>query len=189
MFTINKPFTSTYEVKKSTFTSYLLPYSQLSFYHDRLKKEHPKANHIVFAYRTINQFQQVQERSSDDGEPKGTAGIPTLNVLRGANLIHVALLTVRYFGGIKLGTGGMVRAYTQSAQEVIKKSHLLPYIDRELLTFKTPYHLLKRYEHYFDSEGICYRDREFETSSVIWHVSLSDEEKEKLTHFQNLLKS
>jgi uncharacterized YigZ family protein len=189
MFTIEESFVSTYEVKKSTFTSYLVPYSHFSYYHDKLKKEHPKANHIVYAYRTYNNYQQIEERSSDDGEPKGTAGVPTLNVLRGENLIHVALLTIRYFGGVKLGTGGMVRAYTQSAKEAIYKSQLLSYVDREVITFKTPYHLLKRYEHYFEGEGVSYHDRVFEASFVIWHVSLSQEEKEKLQHFHHLLKS
>jgi len=77
-----------------------------------LKIEHPKARHIVYAYRELNEFNQIIENSSDDGEPKGSSGVPVLNVLRGEEFINVAILVVRYFGGIKLGIGGLVRAYT-----------------------------------------------------------------------------
>lgn len=172
-----------YEVKKSTFTSYLIPYSDFHHYHDRLRKEHPKANHIVFAYRILNEHNQIQERASDDGEPKGVAGTPTLNVLRGERLINSAILTVRYFGGTKLGTGGMVRAYTQSAKEVISKSKLYPYIKKELLTITTPYTLISRYEHFFNSHHIHYHDRTFDCDSVTWKIKLSEKEKEYFDNF------
>ncbi len=68
-----------------------------------LKKEHPKAVHFVYAYRTLNEYNQIIEDKSDDGEPKGTSGIPSLNVLRGYDLVNTAVITVRYFGGTKLG--------------------------------------------------------------------------------------
>jgi len=69
-----------------------------------LRESHPKARHIVYAYRELNEFEQIVENSSDDGEPKGSSGVPVLNVLRGEDFINVAILVVRYFGGIKLGT-------------------------------------------------------------------------------------
>lgn len=187
MFHVDTLFSKQYEVKKSSFTSYLLPFSHFLHYHDRLKQEHPKANHIVYAYRRYNQYQQIEERASDDGEPKGVAGTPTLNVLRGENLIDVALITVRYFGGTKLGTGGMVRAYTQSAKEVITQSTLLPYHLKKSITFQTPYTLLKRYEHYFDRQKISYHDRIFEIDSVTWNVTLSHDEQRKFDSFRNTL--
>ena len=172
-----------YEVKKSTFTSYLLPYSHFQDYHDKLKKEHPKASHIVWAFRRLNEHKQIIEGSNDDGEPKGVAGTPTLNVLRGEDLIDTALLTVRYFGGTKLGTGGMVRAYTKSAKEAITQSNLLPYIHKEPFSFTTPYALINRYEHYCNTQGILYHDREFKEQSVRWSLLLSQAEKESFEHF------
>jgi putative IMPACT (imprinted ancient) family translation regulator len=99
--------TATYEVKRSTFTSYLVPYPLFERTLQELREAHPKASHIVSAYRYLNSYDQIIEYSTDDGEPKGCAGNPTLAQLRGADLINTALLTVRYFGGIKLGTGGI----------------------------------------------------------------------------------
>ncbi|MAU09678.1 MAG: YigZ family protein [Anaerolineaceae bacterium] len=75
----------------------------------------PGANHYVYAYR-IGYDKTVTEGMSDAGEPSGTAGPPTLAVVRGTDIGDVVLVTARYFGGTKLGTGGLVRAYTESAQ-------------------------------------------------------------------------
>lgn len=75
--------------------------------HERLKAEHPKAAHVVWALRERNGYGQIVENQSDDGEPKGTSGQPSLNALRGAQLVNAGALIVRYFGGIKLGTGGL----------------------------------------------------------------------------------
>ena len=77
--------------------------------------------------RYINEFDQIVENQTDDGEPKGSAGKPSLDVLRGAELVNTALITVRYFGGIKLGIGGMVRAYGGAVNEVISQSNLVKY--------------------------------------------------------------
>lgn len=175
-----------YEVKKSTFTSYLLPYSLFDTYHDRLKKENPKATHIIWAFRTLNEYGQTVEGSSDDGEPKGAAGTPTLNVLRGNALINCIIFTVRYFGGTKLGTGGMVRAYTQSAKAVLDASTLLPYEPKETITFDTSYTIMKRYEHYFDKHTIDYHDRIFQIDFVTWHIQLTQKEQQS---FELFLKS
>lgn len=81
-----------------------------------LKKEYKKATHICYAY-IIN----GQEKAIDDGEPSGTAGRPILNVLQKRKLNEIMIVVIRYFGGVKLGAGGLVRAYTKSAAEIIKK--------------------------------------------------------------------
>ncbi|HSR74465.1 MAG TPA: YigZ family protein, partial [Sulfurovum sp.] len=83
-----------------------MPIADFEGLQSKLKVEHPKANHVVYALRYLNEFDQVVENFSDDGEPKGCAGTPALNVLRGEGLVNCAVLIVRYFGGIKLGTGG-----------------------------------------------------------------------------------
>lgn len=176
MFHVQELRSAKYEVKKSTFTSYLLPYSLFDSYHDRLKKENPKASHIIWAFRTLNAYGQIVEGSSDDGEPKGSAGTPTLNVLRGEELINSVLLTVRYFGGTKLGTGGMVRAYTQSAKAVLEASMIIPYEPKKSITFDTSYTITKRYEHYFDKHTIPYPNRLFHTDMVTWNVELTEDE-------------
>ena len=82
---------------------------------DKLKKEYKKCTHICFAY-SIN----GHEKAFDDGEPKGTAGLPILNVIHKKNVSNVLIVVIRYFGGVKLGAGGLLRAYTSSASEILK---------------------------------------------------------------------
>lgn len=82
-----------------------------------LKKEHKKANHVCYAY--VFNKDIVSEKCSDDGEPGGTAGYPILNVIKKKNLTNTLVAVVRYFGGIKLGAGGLTRAYTKSAAGVL----------------------------------------------------------------------
>lgn len=79
-----------------------------------LQEQHKKAVHFVKASRIINDFNQIVESSSDDGEPKGSSGVPVLNVLRGKELVNCACVVVRYFGGRLLGVGGLVRAYSNA---------------------------------------------------------------------------
>ena len=124
---IERSFESLTEVKRSKFLTYLVPISEYKGLQDKLKSEHPKANHVVYALRYLNEFDQVVENTSDDGEPKGCAGTPALNVMRGDGLINCAVLIVRYFGGIKLGTGGMARAYALAVKDVVKVSELILY--------------------------------------------------------------
>lgn len=119
--------TFTHEVKQSKFIAHLMPYSNYKSTLQNLKTQHPKARHFVTAYRYLNEFNQVVEHSSDDGEPKGTSGKPSLIVLQGQGVINSAVIIVRYFGGIKLGTGGLVRAYSDAVNVLIRKASLIEY--------------------------------------------------------------
>lgn len=82
-----------------------------------LKKDHKKATHICYAYKITNGQELI--KFCDDGEPSGTAGRPILNVIEKKNLTNIAVFVVRYFGGVKLGAGGLVRIYTKSASTVL----------------------------------------------------------------------
>lgn len=84
---------------------------------ESIKTKYPNATHYCYAYITKN-----NQKSSDDGEPGGTAGLPMLNVLLKNNLINVLAVTTRYFGGIKLGAGGLVRAYTKSLTTALENN-------------------------------------------------------------------
>lgn len=88
-----------------------------------IKIKYPKATHYCYGYITEN-----YKKSSDDGEPGGTAGIPILSLLEKENIINVLAVVVRYFGGIKLGAGGLVRAYTKSVKEAINTVELVELI-------------------------------------------------------------
>ena len=127
MYFVKEEFNTTLEIKKSKFITYICPYSDFKLMMEKLKLQHPKGRHFVYAYRYLNEFDQIVENSSDDGEPKGTSGRPSLNVLSGGGIINSAVIIVRYFGGIKLGTGGLVKAYSDAVNLVLKDSLLFTY--------------------------------------------------------------
>ncbi len=183
MQTVEEVFEAKYEVKKSNFLSFLVPYSQFHTLHQELKGIHPKAAHIVWAYRVLNEYDQIVENQSDDGEPKGTSGPPVLNVLRGAELVECGVLIVRYFGGIKLGTGGLVRAYSGACNEVIKVATLLPYEKLHQVSFFLPFSLLPRFEHFFKQHNFPDGDKDFQSDGLSWRVKLSQKQKEELLDF------
>lgn len=111
---------ATFTVKKSKFIAYYYEVTdkdQVTNIFNELKKEHKKARHIPYAAKIDNFI-----KKSDDKEPSGTSGMPILNIIEKNNLNNVALFVVRYYGGIKLGAGGLYRAYSTSANDVIKKS-------------------------------------------------------------------
>ena len=124
---IDTSSTFTHEVKQSKFIAHLIPYSDYDTTLKSLKLQHSKARHFVTAYRYLNEFNQTLEHSSDDGEPKGTSGKPSLMVLQGQDIINSAVIIVRYFGGTKLGTGGLVRAYSDAVNLVINEANLIEY--------------------------------------------------------------
>ena len=127
MYFLTSHTTATYEEKQSKFIAHIVPYQLFQTTLQMLKIEHPKARHFVTSYRYLNEFDQIVENSSDDGEPKGTSGKPTLCVLQGQELINVAVIVVRYFGGTKLGTGGLVRAYSDAVNMAVRLAQLHQY--------------------------------------------------------------
>lgn len=126
---VKEIFTQTLEVKQSKFIACLTPFLEYKTTLKTLQEQHPKARHFVVAYRHLNEFSQTVEHSSDDGEPKGTSGKPSLMVLQGQNLINTAVIIVRYFGGTKLGTGGLVRAYSDAVNLVVSQSEFFEYVE------------------------------------------------------------
>ncbi len=112
-----------YIVNKSRFIARAYPVSnpeEIEEIIQSVRKEHYKANHVCSAY--ILAQEPVKLKYSDDGEPSGTAGRPILNVIEKQELTDILILVIRYFGGIKLGKGGLVRAYTESASRVLEEA-------------------------------------------------------------------
>ncbi len=162
---------NTLEVKQSKFIAHLIPYSLYDKTLQQLKEEHPKARHFVVAWRYINEFDQVVEHSSDDGEPKGTSGKPTLAVLSGNDLINSAVIIVRYFGGTKLGTGGLVRAYSDACNAVIQKSKLLPYVKLNSYEFNVSYSDISLVEYRLQGLGIEVKTKMFDEDGAAFTIS------------------
>mmetsp|Transcript_4919 Transcript_4919/g.6392 ORF Transcript_4919/g.6392 Transcript_4919/m.6392 type:complete len:273 (+) Transcript_4919:3-821(+) len=124
-----------HEVKKSRFIGYakhVSVWNEASDYISEVKQLHPKARHWCYGFRVGGGGGQetlgepLNERSSDDGEPAGTAGAPILGAIQGEELTNVICIVVRYFGGIKLGAGGLIRAYGTSARQVLREA--APYL-------------------------------------------------------------
>ena len=161
MLTCKENFTNTLEVKQSKFIAHLMPYEKYEESLKQLKLEHPKARHFVTAFRYINEYGQIVEGCSDDGEPKGTSGKPSLHVMQGNELINVAVIIVRYFGGTKLGTGGLVRAYSDAVNEVILISQLYTYLKTKELEFSCSYDKLGLVEYVLARIGTTIVKKDF----------------------------
>ncbi len=119
----------------------------------KIKKKYFDARHNCFAYSIFSK-DGIINRFSDDGEPSGTAGSPMLNILNSRELTNVLVVVTRYFGGILLGTGGLVRAYTGATQEALNKTTL---IHKELgieAKFEVNYQDLEKLKYYFKQNNI-----------------------------------
>ncbi|GAA0777949.1 phosphoenolpyruvate carboxykinase [Roseibium denhamense] len=127
LMTVHEPSEGYLEDRKSRFLAHLVPIDAFDSCLESLRKDHRKANHIVTAHRRLLEDGRIDEGGKDDGEPAGTSGMPTLRVLQGAELVNCAVLIVRYFGGTKLGGGGLARAYSGAAQDAIGKAALVPF--------------------------------------------------------------
>ena len=122
MKTINENTNNTYIINKSKFITFLYKVNnidEINNYLKAIKEEYKDATHVCYGYIIDN-----KEKFSDDAEPNGTAGMPILNVLKKNELTNIICVVVRYFGGIKLGAGGLTRAYTKSVTECLEKTKL-----------------------------------------------------------------
>lgn len=140
--TIQAPCLAEIEEKKSRFIAHLAPVSTeneaLAFL-EEIRTQHRMARHNVYAYRLQGEGGVERARYSDDGEPQKTAGLPCLEVLRGAQLTNVAVVVTRYFGGTLLGTGGLVRAYTQATQAAIQQARIVTISRCVDISIRLPY--------------------------------------------------
>lgn len=132
------------EIKKSKFIAYIAHASSPEKAHqfiDSIRQQYPDARHVCWAYIAGEPNNTTQLSCSDDGEPSGTAGKPMLNVLQHSNVGEIVAVVVRYFGGIKLGTGGLVRAYSGAVNEALKIVATKERVALLSVTFTTPYPL------------------------------------------------
>lgn len=166
-------------VKKSRFIAIAIPASTLEEVKkavESVRKEHPEANHVVHA-AVVGKAGTLYS-SSDDKEPKNTAGRPALEVLKGRHITNITVCIVRYFGGTLLGTGGLVKAYGDSCKAVLDKvstEELVEKIDMELLM---DYSHLIQAKRIFKETGATITGEEFETSVKIMIQIPKDKEED-----------
>lgn len=176
---VQKEFSTTLEIKKSKFITHLCPYEMFDDMMKRLKDKHPKARHFVYAYQFLNEFEQIVQNCSDDGEPKGTSGRPSLKVLDGAQVINSGVIIVRYFGGIRLGTGGLVKAYSDAVNQVLDIADFTTYEKLETKILELEYTNLSQLEYLLNNCHIQVINKQFE-NNVILTLSSSKEKFHKL---------
>jgi len=136
-------------IKKSKFIGYAKPIEtveEAQAFIEEIKKKHWDANHNVPVYVLGDRF-QVQ-KYSDDGEPSGTAGVPILNILKNEGITNVVIVVTRYFGGVKLGTGGLVRAYSQSAKSALKEAKVIEMMAYQEVSVSMNYTLHGKFQNY-----------------------------------------
>lgn len=168
-------------VKKSKFICNLIKVSSQKEAEDvikNIKKQYHDARHNCIAYRIIEN-NQIIEKSSDDGEPSGTAGAPMLNILQKNNLCNVVAIVTRYFGGILLGTGGLVRAYSDSLLQAIEISDKIEKCIGEEFEVQLEYNNLESFKYYCKINGIFIEDLRY-SEIVICKIQIEESKKEKL---------
>ncbi|HCP15549.1 MAG TPA: YigZ family protein [Peptococcaceae bacterium] len=177
--TILAPGQDEYVIQRSRFIGYAQPVQAeeeaLAFI-EGIRKKHWDAAHNVWAY-VIGMDGQIQ-RCSDDGEPQGTAGKPTLEVIRKEGLVNVAVVVTRYFGGIKLGAGGLVRAYTQGAKIGLAAGGLIQRLPYATYRLQTDYSLIGKFQREFEQRGYLIQDVLY-TDKVQFHVLVPMDEKDR----------
>lgn len=151
MFTIEKEVTTEQIIKKSLFITHLAKVTSIDEANEYLKnirKKHYEATHNCYSY--IIGKEGLIYKNSDDGEPSQTAGIVIFDVLQKNNLTNIICVVTRYFGGIKLGAGGLVRAYSSSAANAVKIATLVEMIDYIQISINTNYQYVNEVLNYMD---------------------------------------
>lgn len=133
---------------------------------EEVRKLHRDARHNVFVYRIAN----GTERASDDGEPGGTAGVPILDILRGMKLQNVLVVVTRYFGGILLGTGGLVRAYSDATKETLKIAKFKEKVLKIKYKIEIPYTYYDIVLHFCRINQFQIEKSEFAETVFLWIV-------------------
>lgn len=142
-----------------------------------IKKEHYKATHNCSAF-IVGEKNEIK-RTSDDGEPSGTAGVPMLGVMENHQLTNVCFVVTRYFGGIKLGAGGLIRAYAGSVALAIKEIGLIEIKEQVGLRLKMSYSQYQNFDNFLKAEDLIEFDTEF-TDLVATTIYIDKQEKEPL---------
>ena len=160
--TIKEDFIAEEEIKKSRFICHLkrvYTEEEARAFISEIKKEHHKANHNCSAF-TLGDRQEIQ-RSSDDGEPSGTAGVPMLEILKKREITNVCAVVTRYFGGIKLGAGGLIRAYAGSVGHALDQVGLVKFVTQEQLILTLDYGNYDGLQRFLSFQGLVISESEF----------------------------
>jgi uncharacterized YigZ family protein len=181
MYSISKNATNTIIINKSKFITFIYKVNNIDEVKailDNLKNNYNDASHICFAYILDGNI-----KASDDGEPSGTAGTPILNVLTKNKLNRVLCVVIRYFGGIKLGAGGLVRAYSNSVIEVLKLTNITEVIEGYLVELIFSYDNLKVIDYMLTNKNIIKKEY---NDNITYQFYLSNQELDFISQLEKL---
>ncbi len=179
--TIKENVSSEIVEKKSKFIANLFYVESVREAEEIIKQTNKKyfdARHNCIAYRIVEN-EQIVEKSSDNGEPSGTAGAPMLSILQKNNLANVLVIVTRYFGGILLGTGGLVRAYSNSLLNAIENSEVVEKCIGQELQVTLEYGEFENFKYYCKNNGINIVDSQY-SENIVCKIEAQEAQKQRL---------
>ena len=186
--TIKKPDSITFTERRSEFIAYLCPVhtnDEAVAFINEIKSLHRKATHNVYAY--ILRDNNIT-RYSDDGEPQGTAGVPVLDILQKNELTDICCVVTRYFGGILLGGGGLIRAYSTSAKLAVENAEIMDMCECYRISFSMDYNLYSKVAYFLPQYEVKELSSKFE-DNIFLELLVKEEHfeplKAKLTDVSN----
>ncbi len=183
----NKIFTSEILINKSRFLGfckYVDNQEKADDFINNIRQQHNDARHVVYAYKLLN-----LAKVSDDGEPSGTAGKPILNILEMKNLTNIIICVVRYFGGIKLGAGGLLRAYSNTAKEIFEVAPIVKYEPSFVYEIILDYSEYQVFLNKIKDKKVIILESDFTNGAKIKFVASTDENFTNAIKIDEILQS
>ena len=192
MKTVAKETTIEFEEKKSKFIGYIKPVStamEAEKFIDSIKKMHPNATHNVPLYRVMENGQEYF-KYNDDGEPSNTAGKPMAEILNILDVYNVALVATRYFGGVKLGAGGLIRNYAKTAKLAVNEAKIIDYVEKSIFIIDYDYEYTSEMEAFLNENtpkfGIEILEKNY-SNRVTMKILANDEIEDELNRLQKII--
>ncbi len=188
MKTVLKETEIEFEEKKSKFIGYIKPINSIKEAENfikTIKEIHSNATHNCSAYRIIENGQEYY-KFDDDGEPSGTAGKPIGEILTTLGVFNVVVVVTRYFGGIKLGAGGLIRNYAKTAKLAVNESGIVDYIEKKIYLIDFSYNKSSEIDRFINENRIEVLEKTFE-ERVSYKMSLSNIETEKIKEINDIV--
>ena len=192
MKTVEKETVIEFEEKKSKFIGYIKPVSTVEEdekFIDSIKEMHPNATHNVPLYRVVENGQEYF-KYNDDGEPANTAGKPMAEILNILDIYNVAIVATRYFGGIKLGAGGLIRNYAKTAKIAVNEAGITDYKEKSLFIIDYDYEYTGEMESFLNAHKKEYEIEITEknyANRVTMKIKANSEIEEKLNEMNKLI--
>ena len=175
-----------YKIKNSKFFSHAYPVTSVEEIKDllvKIKKEHHQARHWCYAWRLGTD--PIQYRANDDGEPSNTAGQPILGQLQSFQVTNTLVIVVRYFGGVKLGVGGLISAYRNAALECLENSEIITQLITDTIELHFEYPLMNEVMRKIKKHNITISNQKFESNCIIWLSTV----KSKTSEIEEIFRS